>query len=284
MARLLQERAPQRLKFDEITAALVRSGYRFTDNALKRALAEFRMPHAVDRPPPIVAPVRPSGIAVDVAMALHRYEVDAVEVDRQSVLGSGRVRIDKVADQQTPYWLSRWAATPDQLPPPPSQPWMTLTQWKLPLVPITDVSQLPAVAVLKFQDAKTAADGAQTVLQGGDPSPGRYQVVVEECDAVEAERRLSARGLLARRHGTSNRSGAKRIAEGACLKCGLPLSDPDSVKVGIGPECRRKLGDDVIHALRNPSPQRRDLIGAKQPKRWAEMIRQRYMSSGDATL
>ena len=29
---------------------------------------------------------------------------------------------------------------------------------------------------------------------------------------------------------------------GQCGRCGRPLSDPDSIRVGIGPECRNKLG------------------------------------------
>lgn len=30
--------------------------------------------------------------------------------------------------------------------------------------------------------------------------------------------------------------------EGLCCKCGLPLTDPESIRLGIGPICRKMLG------------------------------------------
>ena len=287
VTQLLRDRAPARLSFNEITAVLLRKGYRFTDSALKNALTDYREPQALTSPKQVkaaAAPV-PSGIAVDLAVALYRYEVDAVEVERTSVLGSGRVRIDKVIDEQKPYWLSTWLEQAELALP---GDWKTLTRWRLPLVALNDPSrQLPGLAVQLFADAKAAADRAHRMLQGNDPSAGRYQVTVEECSPAEADRRLNARGLLTRRHGTGGRTGTSRIAEVSCLKCGLPLSDPASVKIGIGPECRRRIGDDVIQALRNPTPQRRELIGAKRPKQWAIAIRSRFdqdaLRTDDAT-
>lgn len=268
--QLLRDKAPNRLTFNEVMAALLRSGYRFSDTALKNALADYREPHVPAAPPPPNTPI-PSGIAVDAAMALHRYEVDAVEVESTEVLGCGRVRIDKVADEQKPYWLSAWV---EQIGPAmEGGDWRTLSQWRLPLVALNEPSrQLPGLAVQLFPNANAAADCAQHILQGVDQAPGRYTVTFEECSPAEADRRLNARGLLARRHGTSG-TGTSRTAGVSCLKCGLPLSDPASVKIGIGPECRRRLGDDVIQALRGPTPQRRELIGAKRPKQWAITIR-----------
>jgi hypothetical protein len=35
-----------------------------------------------------------------------------------------------------------------------------------------------------------------------------------------------------------------------CARCRRPLRDPESVKRGYGPECRRQLGDEELVALR----------------------------------
>jgi hypothetical protein len=97
---------------------------------------------------------------------------------------------------------------------------------------------------------------------------------VEECSSSEASRRYDITVLVHRRRGNG---GRKRFAETTCLKCGLPLSDPTSVKVGIGPECRRQMGQDAIRALSVPAgSSRRVILGAQKSTTWIGVVQRRF--------
>ncbi|WP_457113074.1 DUF6011 domain-containing protein [Marmoricola sp. URHA0025 HA25] len=48
--------------------------------------------------------------------------------------------------------------------------------------------------------------------------------------------------------------GTRRFAVTYCDRCGQPLSDPTSVAYGVGPECRRYYGIEVLEAVRRWKP------------------------------
>lgn len=58
-----------------------------------------------------------------------------------------------------------------------------------------------------------------------------------------------------------------------CAHCGLPLSDPTSVRLGIGPECRSRYDSEVRHAAATKRPGSRVRLGAKKPKHWIRALR-----------
>lgn len=268
------------MQFGEIRNALLADGHRFSTGTLETVLGDFRAP------PPTpsgtqheLEPELPPTLAVRIAVELHKLEVDAIQLGH-AAHPQFRLRIDKVSDGSVPFWLSSWLATPDDLRAAPSGPlWMTLPDWRLPLTPLVDpMSQLPALGVLQFPDVRSATGMAQSIAEARllDAVAGST-VAVEECDQAEANRRLGAGVMIDRRRGRSG-GGRARFAESTCLKCGMPLSDPESVKIGVGPECRRHLGADVLGALRSTSRARCHVLGARRPTHWIEVVRSRFAS------
>lgn len=228
-------------------------------------------------PRPTTAPVvtkpslQPVTIGVDLVLKLHPVEVDAVEISHPDH-PELRLRVDKVSSESSPYWLSVWISG-SVLPVP--GPWMTLRKWRLPLSRLASpAQQLPGLGVLQLADENSAGSFSERIvigLLGGDASTVR--LAVEECSQVEANRRYGITVMVHRRHGTG---GRKRLPETTCLKCGLPLSDPTSVKIGIGPECRRRLEQDAIRALSSPRSAHRIILGAREPKAWINLIQGRF--------
>lgn len=278
VTELLLARAPKTMQFGEIRNALLAEGHRFSTGTLETVLGEFRAPppspsathHALE-------PELPPGLAVRLAVELHKLEVDAVQLGH-AAHPQFRLRIDKVAYGSLPFWLSFWLARPDDFRAAPSGPlWMTLPSWRLPLTPLVDpMSQLPALGVLQFPDVRSATGMAQSIAEAllRDAAAGS-SLEVEECDQAEANRRLGA-GVMIHTRRSSRGGGRARFAESTCLKCGMPLSDPESVKIGVGPECRRHLGADVINALRSTSRARCDVLGARRATHWVEVVKSRF--------
>lgn len=77
----------------------------------------------------------------------------------------------------------------------------------------------------------------------------RVRLHRQQCTPVELERRLGDEATLRRLGGPT---GRKRPAVSQCDRCGPPLSDPVSVQLGIGPECRRYYSKEVLRRLRSP--------------------------------
>lgn len=222
--------------------------------------------HVAERPP------RAPTIAVDLVLALHPVEIDAVELTHPDHPGF-RLRIDKLEDDNKPYWLSVWIS--EQSLPMPG-PWKCLQKWRLPLRPLkVPEQQLPGLGVLQFAQEKAAGEAAQVIasrLLGEDAAV--VKLSAEECSQSEANRRYGIAVLVHRRHG---HGGRKRFVETTCLKCGLPLSDPTSVKIGIGPACRRQMGRDAIRALSVPQgSSRRVILGARASKAWVTLVKHRF--------
>lgn len=222
-------------------------------------------------------PELPPSLAVRLAVELHKLQVDAVQLDH-TAFPRFRLRVDKVSNGNLPFWLSFWLATPDDFRAAPSGPlWMTLPRWRLPLAPLTGpMTQLPALGVLQFADVRSATNMAQAIAETvlREEAAGT-SLTAEECEQAEANRRLGAGAMINRRR-TGGGGGRARFAESTCVKCGMPLSDPESVKIGIGPECRKHLGEDVIHALRSTTRAKCHVLGARPKTAWAEVVRSRF--------
>lgn len=213
-------------------------------------------------------------LIVDVVMQLHRCEVDAIEIWHPAD-STFKLRVDKVEDAQQPFWLSTWLtiAAGNFMPASPI-PWMTLTNWRLPLVPLrSSDTRLDALGVLKLGDI-TAVDNALRMVVGGRlVAGGPPRLTVEECGPAEANRRFSALDLVRRRRIAAT---PRSVAVGTCLRCGLPLSDPESVRFGLGRECRVKLGKDVLRVLARPKLMPHATIGARKQRDWARLIEERF--------
>lgn len=211
-------------------------------------------------------------IAVDLLLKLYPVEIDAVEVSH-SDHPEFRIRVDKLDDEKNPYWMSVWIS--DQALPIPGA-WKRLRKWRLPLKPL-DVPKrhLPGLGVLQVADEQTLGRSVETItsrMLGNDAEGVRLSA--EECSQAEANRRYGVTVLVNRRRGNGAR---KRFVETTCLKCGLPLSDPISVKVGIGPECRRQMGQDAIRALSaDAGSRRRIILGARKPATWVSVVQRRF--------
>ena len=225
-------------------------------------------------------------IAVDVVLRLHPVEIDAVEL-AHSDHPEFRLRIDKLDDEKNPYWMSVWVS--DRTLPIPGA-WMRLRKWRLPLKPLDAPERyLPGLGVLQFATEQAVGQSAEMIaaqMLGRDAASAKLSV--EECSPAEANRRYGITALVHRRHGNG---GRKRFAETTCLKCGLPLSDPTSVALGIGPECRRQMGQDAIRALAVPTGSSRSIIlGAQKPATWVGVVQRRFAeirrcrSASDARL
>ena len=88
------------------------------------------------------------------------------------------------------------------------------------------------------------------------------------CSPGELERRVEGDRTI-RRLGSRPRSS---FAVSTCDRCGMPLSDPGSVQLGIGPECRRHYSPEVLAATsrRTSQPVR---LGSRTPAQWAALVR-----------
>jgi hypothetical protein len=77
-------------------------------------------------------------------------------------------------------------------------------------------------------------------------SPERPHLSLTECTTIELERRLDV-STVTRRLQARRASGS--LARAVCDRCGLPLSDRESVRLGIGPECRKYYLPEVLQAV-----------------------------------
>lgn len=146
--------------------------------------------------------------------------------------------------------------------------------WSLPLVQPTPDSLLPQVAVWRIQSARQAAETVRSVLEGRLGLPAeRVRTSHDDCTPGELDRRVTGQRTIGRVQGSRTR---KNIATRSCDRCGQPLSDPESVRLGIGPECRRYYGQEVLNAVRRgPSAEVRRL-GAKSQADWLSDVQRSW--------
>lgn len=128
-----------------------------------------------------------------------------------------------------------------------------------------------AVCLVRTADARELADMVFGAVfnEFMVDDPNRLTLHIEECSPREVTRRFEELGRLGRlipRRGTSRSRG---IAIASCRICGQPLSDPESVKIGIGPECRRRhLGAGARRVLANPGLDRIAMVSALPERVW----------------
>lgn len=272
--RILVASAPKTLTFAEIRAILARQGLRFSPNKLELALTDYRAARPrsqrVTAPPQNPRPV----LAVDLALGLYRPEVDAVELTH-SEHRELQIRVDKVLDEARPFWLSAWLPAHSSILA--DHPWRTLRSWRLPLVAFNAGSwSTPGLGVLRLASVEEAASLAASLVpsitQDANLLPNLH---TEECSPAEASRRTEVGVLILRKRQIARSRG---FTQSSCLKCGLPLSDPTSVAIGLGPECRKHLPQLTVGDLQSRSPQRRFLIGARHAKQWVQIVSRKYQS------
>jgi hypothetical protein len=146
--------------------------------------------------------------------------------------------------------------------------------WSLPLIDPRPDAPLPQVLVWR---SSAAVDGAAVVRRVMEErlgvAAGRVAVRRDVCTPAELDRRVTGESTVRRLRQSSGRTG---FAVRACDRCGQPLSDPDSVRLGIGPECRRYYSREVLAAVRGkPLPR----PGTKAQAAWLSEVRDGWSSS-----
>lgn len=202
------------------------------------------------------------------------YTLSLLETDevRLSVEGEIRVRCDFVRAERDEIWVSaktldeplhlHLAALPGahQLSP----------GLRLPLRPSAAAPDtFPGLVVWKAPSPAQACH-AVDLLQRAWPTQGRWRFEVVACSPAELERRVSGHTLIRRLGSRAERGTPVRD----CAHCGLPLSDPTSVRLGIGPECRRHYHGEVLRAAATTRKSGvRVRLGAKKPTQWIRSLR-----------
>jgi hypothetical protein len=170
------------------------------------------------------------------------------------------------AGPRSRVWLTGLAQSPALLESYlAANPWTLTPPGRLPLTGARANVVAPAVVVWRHATAQAAALSLREVL-GATLSVDADQVRVErrQCTPVELERRLRDEATVRR---LSGRTGRGRIAVSQCDRCGQPLSDPVSVQLGIGPECRKYYSTEVIRRLSRPE-QPHPRPGTLKKKQW----------------
>jgi Family of unknown function (DUF6011) len=143
---------------------------------------------------------------------------------------------------------------------------------QLPLIaPSSDAT--PTVLVWRVSGPREAAEKLREVV--GDHlgvHPGCLRTDKETCSPMELERRVGWDATVRRLRGRRTR---KHAVVNFCDHCGQGLSDPNSVAIGIGPECLKYYSRDVLTAARHNNAQ---LLrtGAKLPNRWLHEVAQEW--------
>lgn len=133
------------------------------------------------------------------------------------------------------------------------------------------VGEPPELPCLLVWQAATPAHAARTVtrITAAWPTAGTWRMESRSCTPAELERRIEGARTIRR----VAARGERRTSVSTCAHCGLPLSDPESVALGIGPECRRRYQPEVLRAARNRRPANLPGLGAKSPKQWVKALR-----------
>ena len=167
-------------------------------------------------------------------------------------------------------WLAAIARSPELLQAYlTTGPWTLTEPGRLPLVSALPDLVAPAVVVWRHATPKAAALALHEVLGETLALPvDRVRLHRQQCTPAELERRLGDEATIRRLGG---RAGRKRPAVSQCDRCGQPLSDPVSVQLGIGPECRKHYSKEVIRRLRSPG-QTFPRPGSIREKEWLATV------------
>ena len=218
------------------------------------------------------------------AELLERVEVDVVRVEYRTGDESQRVlvdmRLEYVGDKLngSPWIsvlvkgdlllaeLSRATVRADSVLLPP---------WRLPFAaPEAPVSS-PCLLVWRAKRSAIECGRivADVLLTSLGASPGRIRVSASECSLAETRRRhnlLSFRRMLQGK--TRNRRHLEVLNH--CVKCGQPLRDPASARLGIGPECRKSYSAEQLWVAENRT---RDLrLNVKPLTAWLTAVSEHW--------
>lgn len=233
-------------------------------------------------PPPVRRPVTPAAarpvrswdrVVEDVTLWLSEADTDAVDVEVAAGETARLVlRYDFVqAGPRVRIWLTGIARSPEVLESYlAANPWTLTAPGKLPLTGARADLAAPAVLVWRHVTAAAAALSLREVI--GDTlgvAVDRVRVEAHQCTPVELERRLGDEATVRR---LGRRTGRARATVSHCDRCGQPLSDPVSVQLGIGPECRRYYSTEVIRRLSRPG-QPSPRPGSINEKEWLANVK-----------
>ena len=228
----------------------------------------------------VVTPLRePWGeLVIDVASWLNDLATDCVRVNVPIRSAALKLRFDFVrTDHGAEIWLAAYAPTPLLLAQYVRQaPWTLTPGGRLPLIPAGEDVEAPAVVVWRETAPAAAAARLRGVLAGSlRLDADQVHLDRDECTPLELERRQGDQATI--RHFRQRRASSPALT--TCYHCGHPLSDPVSVKLGIGPECRHKYSAEVLAAIQN---KKRTTVrqGSLKPKDWLRTITADWLRTG----
>jgi hypothetical protein len=219
--------------------------------------------------------------ATDVKLALFNIEFDelrlAVSLSPEMNAGSLDIRIHRVVDER-PWFIASLIAVG---PRPAGQcaaagwqqwrrPWNL--QWRRRPLPLQDVED--GERILCAHRSKTPDGVVREVFRLLTDhlhfrGACRPHLEIVNCSWAEAARRLTELddiGLMASR---PRPGSSRKPAVAYCNKCGQPLSDPESLSWGMGPECRRRYLTEAVRGVHKyPDIERRLWVGAVPMKTW----------------
>lgn len=224
------------------------------------------------KPRTVVPPPRePWGeLVIDAASWLNDLATDCVRVSVPIQSDALRLRFDFVRTEHgAEIWLAAYAPTPLLLAQYMRQaPWTLTPGGRLPLIASGEGVEVPAVVVWRDTAPAAAAARLRSVLEGSlRLDADRVHLDRDECTPLELERRQGDQATI--RHLRQRRASSPALT--TCYHCGHPLSDPVSVKLGIGPECRSSYSTEVLTAIQS---KKRTTIrqGSVKPKEWLRTV------------
>lgn len=219
-------------------------------------------------------PRPPATFTDDVRFILSEADTDRLVVTAASGESTRTLRCDFVrGDRGDEIWIA-WAAGDDEEWQAAAQAgaWALGIDWKLPLVPATEaLVGHPPVLVHRERSTGDAAQRVQAVLTtvwGRSDQHARLEKVA--CTPAELERRVLGEQTVRR---LVRRATSRGAALRTCERCGQPLSDPASVSVGIGPECRKYYSAEVLRAVKTRST-KLPKPSAQKPTAWVHALRE----------
>ena len=227
------------------------------------------------------------GLAKDLTYELSNLSLESLEIvvlDGQQKKYSLSLRCDLVLDTPRSLWIALSIVGPAMLAAVRSDGMYTLSPgWRLPLrlLAAHDI-ELPVLVVWKALDAPSASLSIRTLLEGNlGVAAGRVRLISAHCSPAEAERRAGVRASVRRVQGFGVGSSAA-MSNARCDKCGQPLTDPDSIRVGLGPWCRASYGHEYLQAMRDRVIPTRMSFSGKTPGEWLRCLRTDNKVAGTA--
>ncbi|MGJ6980688.1 DUF6011 domain-containing protein [Aestuariimicrobium soli] len=206
----------------------------------------------------------------DMEITLTNHTVDSVVIMTRT--GQRLCRLDKVYDQN-PIWISRLVLAPEAA---------TLNGWKilpsggLPLEVPGGHTRYPVIAIRPMDSIVSACVAASKYLALLPHDPAELEITTVHCSHDVAEERQ----LLAKRFKRSMQRIGTGPVLGTCVKCGRQLTDPQSAKIGIGPDCLEDMSFEFASAAKIQNAHRSPSFRAHKPAKWAKMIRGIYSTTG----